>query len=67
MTVASVLLQFAGFILDLDGRTLSDPSGADISLTTAEFDLLATFVRRLVGRSARPPALLSRRPQRGGF
>ncbi len=49
-----VRLQFAGFIFDLDGRTLSGPSSAaDVALTTAEFELLAAFVRapgRVLGR-----------------
>jgi len=43
--IAQGLLQFAGFVLDLDGRALSDSTGADVPLTTAEFQLLATFVR----------------------
>lgn len=38
-------LGFAGFVLDIDGRALVGPAGADLPLTPAEFDLLATFVR----------------------
>ncbi|MCC6624118.1 MAG: response regulator transcription factor [Deltaproteobacteria bacterium] len=35
---------FAGFVLDLDARTLADPAGRPIALTKTELDLLATFV-----------------------
>src|SRR5947209_6939043 len=45
MMPLGIRLQFDGFTVDLDARTLSDPDGADVPLTTAEFDLLATFVR----------------------
>jgi adenylate cyclase len=45
MTPPGVRLQFDGYTVDLDGRILSNPDGADVPLTTAEFDLLATFVR----------------------
>lgn len=38
------VLRFSGFALDLDARTLSDPSGETIALTRTEFDLLATFI-----------------------
>lgn len=38
-------LAFDGFVLDLDSRALSGPDGA-IALTSAEFELLASFVRK---------------------
>lgn len=37
-------LGFAGFVLDLDARTLDGPDGREITLTRTELDLLATFV-----------------------
>lgn len=36
---------FAGFRLDLDRRSLTDPTGAEVALTSGEFDLLCVFVR----------------------
>ncbi len=39
------LLQFAGWQLDLDARLLRDPQGAEVVLTTGEFDLLGAFAR----------------------
>jgi DNA-binding response OmpR family regulator len=36
---------FAGFRLDLDRRSLSDANGAEVLLTSGEFDLLCVFVR----------------------
>jgi DNA-binding response OmpR family regulator len=39
------LLQFAGWALDLDARQLLDPQGAEVALTTGEFDLLCAFAR----------------------
>ncbi len=39
-------LHFDGWILDLDGRRLNDPDGADVSLSSGEFALLAEFVQR---------------------
>jgi hypothetical protein len=41
-------LSFAGMVLDLDGRSLADISGANLPLTPSEFDLLATFCATLV-------------------
>lgn len=38
-------LAFTGYVLDLDARALSGPNGA-IALTSAEFELLASFVRK---------------------
>src|SRR6266567_6241289 len=38
---------FAGFRLDLDGRSLETAGGARVALTSAELDLLACFVERL--------------------
>lgn len=35
---------FAGWVLDLERRRLSDPAGRDVSLTVAEFDLLSVLV-----------------------
>jgi two-component system OmpR family response regulator len=37
---------FAGFVLDVPGRRLTDPSGALVTLTAAEFDLLLVLVER---------------------
>ncbi|NJM33609.1 MAG: response regulator [Rhodomicrobium sp.] len=37
---------FEGFVMDLDARSLNGPSGEDIQVTSAEFDLLACFVQR---------------------
>jgi DNA-binding response OmpR family regulator len=37
---------FEGFVADLDARTLSGPSGEAVTLTSAEFDLLACFIER---------------------
>ena len=37
---------FEGFVIDLDARQLAGPDEAPISLTSAEFDLLACFVQR---------------------
>lgn len=39
-------LGFEGFVVDLDARQVSDASGTPVSLTSAEFDLLACFVQR---------------------
>jgi two-component system, OmpR family, response regulator len=38
--------EFAGFIVDLDGRSLETRQGERVPLTSAEFDLLACFVER---------------------
>jgi DNA-binding response OmpR family regulator len=38
-------VQFAGWHLDLSSRELLSPDGQEVRLTTAEFDLLAAFVR----------------------
>jgi two-component system phosphate regulon response regulator OmpR len=37
---------FGNFVLDLDGHELTDRNGANVELTTMEFDLLAAFVER---------------------
>ena len=37
--------RFAGFILDVGGRTLTDANGRDIPLRRSEFLLLLAFVR----------------------
>ncbi|MDX3929895.1 MAG: response regulator [Shinella sp.] len=39
-------LAFDRFVIDLDARQLSDADGVPLSLTSAEFDLLACFVNR---------------------
>ena len=44
-TPTANLLQFAGWALDLDARQLLDPQGAEVVLTTGEFDLLCAFAR----------------------
>lgn len=44
---------FDRFVMDLDGRDLRDADGLPVTLTSAEFDLLAAFVqrpRRVLGR-----------------
>lgn len=38
-------LVFAGFTLDTAARTLTAPGGADVALTTGEFDLLCAFAQ----------------------
>jgi TolB-like protein/tetratricopeptide (TPR) repeat protein len=40
----SDLLGFAGFVLDVAGRVLTNPDGRDVPLTPSEFELLSTFV-----------------------
>jgi two-component system, OmpR family, response regulator len=42
---ASERFGFAGWQLDIAGRNLRDPAGQPVELTTAEFNLLAVFVR----------------------
>ena len=37
---------FEGFVIDLDARQLADGGGGILTLTSAEFDLLACFVQR---------------------
>ena len=37
---------FERFVMDLDARTLQGPDGEEITLTSAEFDLLACFIER---------------------
>jgi len=37
---------FAGFVINLDARTLAMEDGTTVPLTSAEFDLLACFVQR---------------------
>ncbi|WP_119269681.1 response regulator [Taklimakanibacter deserti] len=39
-------LAFDRFVIDLDARQVSDASGGTLTLTSAEFDLLACFVQR---------------------
>jgi DNA-binding winged helix-turn-helix (wHTH) protein len=43
---AELILQFAGYGLDLAGHSLADPVGKDIPLTHSEFGLLRAFVER---------------------
>jgi len=43
---AELILQFAGYRLDLAGHSLADPVGKDIPLTHSEFGLLRAFVER---------------------
>lgn len=38
-------LQFAGWRLDVQARSLRDPQGTDVALTSGEFDLLSTFAQ----------------------
>ncbi len=44
--VASTLLQFAEYSLDLAGHSLVDPAGNEVPLTRGEFRLLQAFVQR---------------------
>ena len=39
----SEVASFAGWQLDLEGRRLTAPAGAEVPLTTGEFELLAVF------------------------
>ncbi len=39
------IVRFDGWALDLVRRQLRSPAGADVELTTGEFDMLATFVQ----------------------
>lgn len=39
-------LRFAGYSLDLDARSLRNPQGAEVPLTTMEFDLLHALAER---------------------
>jgi two-component system, OmpR family, response regulator len=58
-------LRFAGFILDLDGRSLSRVDGGEVALTHKEFALLCEFVRhpgRVLSRDYLLDALAGRRP-----
>ena len=41
---APARLSFAGLVLDLDARSLTSASGADVALTPSEFALLVAFV-----------------------
>jgi DNA-binding winged helix-turn-helix (wHTH) protein len=43
---AELILQFAGYRLDLTGHSLADPVGKDIPLSRSEFGLLQAFVER---------------------
>lgn len=38
-------IRFGGCILDMHGRTMVDPDGVDVQLTSMEFDLLCVFAR----------------------
>jgi DNA-binding response OmpR family regulator len=42
---APSMVSFGQFQLDTRGRSLTDPAGKSVPLTTAEFDLLSVFVR----------------------
>jgi adenylate cyclase len=60
----SSLLRFAGFILDLDARTLVGETGEAVALTRGEFALLRVFVTRpgrVLSRDALLDALANRR------
>jgi two-component system OmpR family response regulator len=43
---ASLLAKFEGYTLDTDARTCVDAKGKELTLTRAEFSLLAAFVRQ---------------------
>jgi two-component system, OmpR family, response regulator len=56
-------VEFAGWTLDAGARTLRDPAGRDVPLTTGEFDLLRLFVaspQRVLSRDAIMNALHGR-------
>jgi two-component system OmpR family response regulator len=42
---AGKALEFAGWRLDIGARSLNNPQGEDVALTTGEFELLSTFAR----------------------
>lgn len=46
ISVPRELIRFAGWTFDVPGRELTDPAGKSVPLTTAEFTLLSTFVKR---------------------
>jgi two-component system, OmpR family, response regulator len=56
-------LRFAGWELDLGARRLLNPDGADVSLTTGEFDLLFAFAQH-AGRVLSRDFLLERTHRR---
>jgi adenylate cyclase len=61
---AASRLRFAGFILDLDARTLAREAGEAVALTRGEFALLRVFVARpgrVLSRDAVLDALTNRR------
>ena len=61
---APSLLRFAGFIVDLDARTLARETGEAVALTRGEFALLRVFVTRpgrVLSRDALLDALANRR------
>ena len=43
--VSSECFRFAGWLLDRRARRLSNPDGAEVALTSGEFDLLSVFVQ----------------------
>lgn len=45
MPPANQTLEFAGWRLDIDARSLSNPQGEDVALTNGEFELLRAFAR----------------------
>src|SRR5205085_1408753 len=52
-TAASERFEFAGWRLDAGARTLHDPAGREVPLTTGEFELLRLF-------ATQPQRVLSR-------
>jgi two-component system OmpR family response regulator len=42
---ARTRLRFAGWLLDVGARRLSNTEGRDVALTSGEFDLLSTFAQ----------------------
>jgi DNA-binding response OmpR family regulator len=44
-TVGRLRLRFAGWLLDVDARRLSNAQDHDVALTSGEFDLLCTFAQ----------------------
>jgi two-component system OmpR family response regulator len=59
------LRSFAGFVADLDARSVDTKAGARVPLTAAEFDLLAFRGAPAPGPDPRSASGLDARPQRG--
>jgi two-component system, OmpR family, response regulator len=66
--VAPTRIQFAGWLLDLVSRELISPTGAEVRLTSGEFEVLAAFVNHANQVLSRDRLLdLSRHREAGPF